>query len=69
MRQLDKTEGRNKIGLRQPLPIMENPWSSISIDFISRFSKVNSKASIMFEVDQFLKYATFIALLLFVLWR
>ena len=45
----------------QPLPILERPWLSVSMDFISRFPKVDGKTSIMVVVDRFSKYSIFIA--------
>ena len=35
--QLDKTEKKKMAGLLQPFPILERPWQSISMDFITRF--------------------------------
>lgn len=45
----------------QPLLVAERPWASVSMYFISRFSKVDGKPSIMVVGDKFSKYAVFIA--------
>ncbi|KAL0291559.1 UNVERIFIED_CONTAM: hypothetical protein Scaly_2632000 [Sesamum calycinum] len=58
--QLDKVEEKKEAGLSQPLPIPEVPWQSISIDFISGFSKVNGMTSVLVVVDRFSKYGIFI---------
>ncbi|KAL0336586.1 UNVERIFIED_CONTAM: hypothetical protein Sradi_4870500 [Sesamum radiatum] len=58
--QLDKVEEKKEAGLLQPLPIPEVPWQSISIDFISGFSKVNGMTSVLVVVDRFSKYGIFI---------
>ncbi|KAJ8471221.1 hypothetical protein OPV22_025564 [Ensete ventricosum] len=47
--------------LLEPLPVPERPWESISLDFISSLPAVGGLGSILVVVDQFLKYATFIA--------
>lgn len=44
----------------QPLPILERPWLSICMAYISGFPKVEGKASIMVVVDKFTKYSIFI---------
>ena len=44
--QVDKFEHK-KAGLLQTLSIPEMPWLSVSVDFISEFSKVDGKSSIM----------------------
>ncbi|KAK4383419.1 Transposon Ty3-I Gag-Pol polyprotein [Sesamum angolense] len=58
--QLDKVERKKEAGLLQPLPIPKVPWQSISMDFISSFSKVNGMASVLVVVDRFSKYEIFI---------
>ncbi|KAF3662453.1 hypothetical protein FXO37_12442 [Capsicum annuum] len=49
--QRDKTERMKEVGLLQPLPILERPWLSISMDFISGFLKVDGNASIIVVHD------------------
>ena len=57
--QLDKTEKCKAVGLLQPLPILEGPWESLSMDFIIGFPKVDGFTSNMVIVDRFSMYATF----------
>ena len=45
----------------QPLPIPESLWTSISMDFITSMPKVEGMGSVFVVVDQFLKYAMFMA--------
>ena len=59
--QLDKIENRKMAGLLQPLPIPENPWQSISMDFISGFPKAREYKSIFVVVNRFSKYSVFMA--------
>jgi len=59
--QLDKTERRKETGLLQPLPTPKRPWQSASMDFISGFLSANGCKSIMVVIDQFSKYAVFVA--------
>ena len=59
--QLDKTEKKKMEGLLQPLPIPENPWQSVSMDFISGFPKARDCKSIFVVVDRFSKYSVFMA--------
>ena len=59
--QLDKTEKKKMAGLLQPLPILEKPWQSVSMDFITGFPKVRECKSIFVVVDQFSKYSVFMA--------
>ena len=59
--QQDKVEKKNKAGLLQPLPIPGKPWTSVSMDFIGGFPKVDGMSSVMVVVDRFSKYAIFIA--------
>jgi hypothetical protein len=49
-------------GLLQPLPVPSRVWADISIDFIEALPKVHGKSVILTIVDQFSKYAHFIAL-------
>ena len=50
-------------GLLQPLPILERPWQSISMDFITGFPKARECKSIFVVVDGFSKYSVFMAAL------
>ncbi|VFQ93371.1 unnamed protein product [Cuscuta campestris] len=59
--QQDKVEKRKEAVLLQPLPILERPWQSVSMDFISGFPKVNGMSTILVVVDRFSKYGVFIA--------
>ena len=58
--QQDKVEQQHPAGLREPLPIAERPWESVSMDFIVALPKSEGYGSIMVVVDRFSKYATFI---------
>ncbi|KAL4302946.1 hypothetical protein GQ457_10G011940 [Hibiscus cannabinus] len=58
--QQDKIEAKKPSGLLQPLPILERPWESISMDFIVGLPNTDGFASIIVVVDRFSKYATFI---------
>ena len=58
--QLDKTERKKISGLLLLLLILEKPWESISMDFISEFPKVSDCLSIFVVFNRFSKYAMFI---------
>ena len=58
--QLDEVEKRKGAGLLQPLPMPNGPWESLSMDFITRFPKVDGFTSIMIIVGRFSKYASFV---------
>ena len=58
--QQDKVERKKEPSLLQPLPISDRPWQSISMDFISRYSKVNGMAFVFVIIDRFSKYAVFV---------
>ncbi|XP_075092690.1 uncharacterized protein LOC107763230 [Nicotiana tabacum] len=59
--QKDKSDHSAQAGLLEPLPVPQRPWESISLNFITGLPKVGNHATIMVVVDQFSKYATFIA--------
>ncbi|KAE8726163.1 Detected protein of unknown function [Hibiscus syriacus] len=60
VRQQDKVENRQPVGLLEPLPVPQRPWDSITLDFISALPKSEGYGSIMVVVDRFSKYGTFI---------
>ena len=49
-------------GLLQPLPIPNQAWSHVSMDFIEGLPKSQNKSVILVVVDRFTKYAHFIAM-------
>lgn len=59
--QQDKVERRETPRLLQALPIPEQPWVSISMDFITGFPQVDGKVSIFVVVNCFSKYGVIIA--------
>ena len=59
--QQDKVEQHQPRGLLDPLPISKHPWESVIMDFIIGLPKTKGHGSIIVVVDQFSKYATFIA--------
>ena len=58
--QQDKGLTQKEASLLQSLPIPENPWVSVSMDFITGLPKVKGVGSVFVVVDQFSKYAVFI---------
>ncbi|KAJ3704209.1 hypothetical protein LUZ61_007914 [Rhynchospora tenuis] len=60
--QLNKGEHIATPGLLQPLPIPEQAWTSISMDFISGLPKSEGKEVIFVIVDRLTKYAHFLSL-------
>jgi hypothetical protein len=50
------------VGLLQPLPILDRPWLSISMDFIEGLPLSQGYSIIWVVVDQLTKYAHFLAL-------
>jgi hypothetical protein len=60
--QQNKTEHLHPGGLLHPLPVPQQVWSDIVMDFIDGFPKVGGKSVILMVVDQFSKYAHFIPL-------
>lgn len=61
--QQDKFDKRREAGLLQPQPILEQPWTSVSIDFIGGFLKIDGKGLVFVVVDRFSKIVMFIATL------
>ncbi|XP_026459327.1 uncharacterized protein LOC113359987 [Papaver somniferum] len=61
--QKNKSESVAPPGLLQPLPIPDDVWMDISMDFIDGFPTYYRKASILVVVDRLSKYAHFIALM------
>ena len=55
-----KTPRHRPYGLLQPLPIPQQPWSSISMDFITDLPSSGSYDSIFVIVDRFTKMAHFV---------
>ncbi|XP_021852236.1 uncharacterized protein [Spinacia oleracea] len=60
--QLSKYDTSAKPRLLQPLPIPEEVWVDISMDFIGGLPKSNGKEVIFVEVDRLSTYAHFVAL-------
>ena len=60
--QKNKEEYTHPIGLLQPLPIPNQKWESISMDFIIGLPKIQGKDSIYVVVDHLTKYAHFMAI-------
>ncbi|KAJ4801510.1 polyprotein [Rhynchospora pubera] len=60
--QQNKNEHIKLPGLLQPLPIPEEAWRSVSMDFITGLPKSEGKEVIMVVVDRLTKYAHFMAL-------
>lgn len=58
-----KYDKSGKPGLLQPLPISEEVWMDISMDFIGGFLKSNGIDMIFVVVDRFSKDAHFMFLL------
>jgi hypothetical protein len=57
--QQNKSEHALLVGLLQPLPIPEQKWESISMDFITGLPKVQGKDCIYVVVDILTKFAHF----------
>ncbi|KAL4388984.1 hypothetical protein GQ457_09G026490 [Hibiscus cannabinus] len=57
-----KTESVAPAGLLQPLPILQQVFEDISLDFIVGLPKSNGKETILVVVDRLTKYAHFFAL-------
>lgn len=60
--QVSKTEHVRTPGFLQPLPVRDQAWSYITMDFIEHLSKSGGKELIWVIVDRLTKYSHFIAL-------
>ena len=55
-----KSQGHHPYGLLKQLPIPEQPWNSISMDFIEQLPKSSGYTAILVVVDCLMKQAIFI---------
>jgi hypothetical protein len=60
--QQNKSEQTHLTGLLQPLPIPEQKWESISMDFITGLPRVRGKDCLFVVVDRLTKFAHFFAI-------
>jgi hypothetical protein len=60
--QQNKSEQTHPAGLLQPLPILEQKWESISMDFITGLPRVQGRDCIFVVVDRLTKFAHFFAI-------
>ena len=60
--QQNKVEQTRPVGLFHPLPIPEQKWESISMDFITGLPKVQGKDCIYVVVDRLTKFVHFFAI-------
>jgi hypothetical protein len=58
----NKSEHTLPTGLHQPLPILEQKWERISMDFITGLPKVQGKECIYVVVDRLIEFAHFYAI-------
>jgi hypothetical protein len=57
-----KPEHTKTLGLLQPLPLTDQAWSIISLDFIEGLPKYKTYDTILVVIDKFTKYGHFIPL-------
>ena len=55
--QRNKNQALSPAGLLQPLPIPENTWTDVAIDFIAGLSNAIGVDTVMVVVDKMTKYA------------
>jgi hypothetical protein len=60
--QQNKDEHSHPLGLLQPLPIPENKWEGISMDFITGLPRAHGKDCIFVVVDRLTKFSDFFAI-------
>jgi hypothetical protein len=60
--QQNKSEQTHPTGLLQPLPIPEQKWENISMDFITSLPQVQGKDCIFLVVDKLTKFSHFFAI-------
>ena len=60
--QQNKIENTHPAGLLQPLPIPEQKWESISMDFITGLPKVQGRDCLYVVVDRLTKFAHFFSI-------
>jgi hypothetical protein len=60
--QKNKSEHIPYPGLLAPLPVPEQAWTHVSMDFVEGLPRAQGKDVILVVVDQFTKYSHFIAL-------
>lgn len=58
--QRGKHQAISPIGLLQPLPILDEVWKDISMDFIGRLPQTKKGDTILVMLDRLTKYSHFI---------